>query len=77
MSGKSDRVKPKITSREDLKLFMEKHLCKNCGKEFIPCHKTSVFCSKSCATSWRNKEEVKNGTHNFWESTTEIMQEKW
>lgn len=44
---------------------MEKHYCKNCGKEFIPCHKTSLFCSKSCATSWRNKENLKNGTHNF------------
>lgn len=42
-----------------------KHYCKNCGKEFNPCHKTSVFCSKSCATSWRNKEKVKDGTHNF------------
>lgn len=42
-----------------------KHFCKNCGKEFIPCHKTSLFCSKSCATSWRNKEKLKDGTHNF------------
>lgn len=44
---------------------MNKHYCKNCGKEFNPCHKTSVFCSKSCAVSWRNKEKVKDGTHNF------------
>lgn len=40
-------------------------LCKNCNKEFNPCHKTSEFCSKSCATSWRNKQKVKDGTHNF------------
>jgi hypothetical protein len=43
----------------------EKRICKFCGKEFIPCHKTSVFCSKSCATSFRNREKVKDGTHNF------------
>ena len=40
-------------------------LCKWCGKPFTPCHKTSVFCSKSCATSYRNFEKLKNGTHNF------------
>lgn len=40
-------------------------ICKFCGKEFIPCHKTSEFCSKSCATSFRNREKLNNGTHNF------------
>ena len=38
-------------------MMKEKRFCKNCGKEFIPCHKTSEFCSKSCATTWRNKEK--------------------
>lgn len=47
-------------------MMKEKRFCKNCGKEFIPCHKTSEFCSKSCATTWRNKEKIKDGTHNFY-----------
>lgn len=41
-------------------------LCKQCGKEFLPCHKTSVFCSKSCATSFRNLSKMKDGSHNFY-----------
>lgn len=43
----------------------EKRICKECGKEFEPCHSTSEFCSKSCATKYRNKEKLKDGTHNF------------
>jgi hypothetical protein len=42
-----------------------KRICKNCGKEFTPCKKTSEFCSKSCATSYRNKQKIRDGTHNF------------
>lgn len=41
-------------------------LCKQCGKEFLPCHKTSVFCSKSCAISFRNLSKMKDGSHNFY-----------
>ena len=44
----------------------ETKLCKQCGKEFTPCHKTSEFCSKSCATRYRNNEKIKDGTHNFY-----------
>ena len=43
----------------------ETRTCKECGKDFIPCHLTSEFCSKSCATAWRNKKKLENGTHNF------------
>jgi len=43
----------------------EKRICKTCGKEFEPCKKTSEFCSKSCATSYRNKQKLLDGTHNF------------
>lgn len=43
----------------------EKRICKNCNKEFQPCHKTSEFCSKNCATSFRNKQKLLEGTHNF------------
>ena len=45
----------------------EKRICKNCGKEFEPCHKTSEFCSKGCATSYRNKQKMLDGTHNFYD----------
>lgn len=43
-----------------------KKICKQCGKEFKPCHKTSEFCSKSCATKYRNDQKMKDGTHNFY-----------
>ena len=43
----------------------ENRICKECGKEFEPCKKTSEFCSKSCATSFRNKQKILDGTHNF------------
>ena len=45
---------------------MEKRICKECGKEFDPFKKTSEFCSKSCATKYRNKQKIKDGTHNFY-----------
>ena len=41
-------------------------ICKQCGKEFEPCHSTSEFCSKSCATRYRNNEKIKDGSHNFY-----------
>lgn len=41
-------------------------LCEWCGNPFHPCHKTSRFCSKSCATSYRNMVKLKEGTHNFY-----------
>ena len=41
-------------------------ICKQCGKEFEPCHPTSEFCSKSCATRYRNNEKMKDGSHNFY-----------
>lgn len=43
----------------------EKRICKECKKEFEPCHSTSEFCSKSCATKYRNLKKLKDGTHNF------------
>lgn len=44
----------------------EERLCKQCGKIFTPCHKTSLFCSKSCATRFRNLQKLKDGSHNFY-----------
>lgn len=44
----------------------EMKICKECGKEFIPCKKTSEFCSKSCATKYRNNQKILDGTHNFY-----------
>ena len=42
-------------------------ICKECRKEFIPCKKTSEFCSKSCAIKYRNKQKILDGTHNFYD----------
>lgn len=53
-------MKDKIDNNSNLPL------CKWCGNPFVPCHKDSVFCSKSCATSYRNKTKLENGTHNFY-----------
>jgi len=36
----------------------EIHICPCCGKEFIPCKKTQIMCSKSCVTKtrWKNQK---------------------
>ena len=44
----------------------EEKLCKQCGKKFVPCHPTSEFCSKGCATKYRNLRKLEDGTHNFY-----------
>lgn len=44
----------------------ETRKCKQCGESFVPCHPDSEFCSKGCATKYRNLQKLKDGTHNFY-----------
>ena len=47
-----------------MKRMGKMYICKQCGKEFKPKHKTSQFCSKDCMIKYHHNEKMKQVEEN-------------